>query len=859
MNRKTLYVLALIFFVMLWAVFSWPLGKHLFTGIPSSGTNLEKGNVIRMVPGDHLQLLYNFWLAKDMMSGDTPLFYNLYEFNTGSDEARLIPRPYYAPASILYALISHIGGDAFGWNMSGMLCVLIGFWGCWRLARRFVSDELTALALGVTALVIPYTWVSLLGGSPAGFGVVWVPVLFLGLDQAIRSKRAAGGVLAGVAILFASWTDSHVFFFSMLAIPCWCLLCFTLRESVDLRDGRNWRELIVALLPAVVLGAVAVVLFQLEHAHMLGGTTMADGRTDAEIGLFSPEWTNLFGFSHGKGGAQVYVGYVAAAVLGLGFILLLIRPPNMACPPWRVRLFMVMLFVGLVGVAVLALGLSGPLEGKAYVIARKLVSPFEKIRQPPKIFCLIPALLCVALPMCGAALVQWLSSPRLRHCAVVAIALLLIFTYKLPISATICLIDSGNEAYRVIADDATNRGLKPRAIAIPLWPGDSAWTSLNEHYASLYRIRMVNGYSPFVQSNYIDDVFFRFESLNKGALDAGQLTALREMGVEYLVLHENAFPEKVSPFPVAFTLKRFLNHPYLERMHQSGEIWSFRILDRPRRVTPVAEHWRTFGPSLMWDLSHNPHGGVVLLKEPSSWRGLVVQMNATNAWIETIHAPRAVSAPELHWLLRARGEGQVETTTRTRERRAETPQPVAVHTSRVDSVAWDWIAIPIDVDPANAELSARLVALSGHVDVDMLMLVAGTWDAPRAGQAVSVPAACFFHAGYSDLKNGCVVLRPDTEPDRTVFYGPRMPINVGPHSAELVISTTAPEMTLLGRADAYVGLEKVASIDILSGRPAHVAFHADHNLPFELRFTYSRNAQVCLHRVILSHLETPKR
>jgi hypothetical protein len=93
MNRKTLYVLALIFFVMLWAVFSWPLGKHLFTGIPSSGTNLEKGNVIRMVPGDHLQLLYNFWLAKDMMSGDTPLFYNLYEFNTGSDEARLIPRP----------------------------------------------------------------------------------------------------------------------------------------------------------------------------------------------------------------------------------------------------------------------------------------------------------------------------------------------------------------------------------------------------------------------------------------------------------------------------------------------------------------------------------------------------------------------------------------------------------------------------------------------------------------------------------------------------------------------------------------------------------------------------------------------
>ncbi|MFT5474453.1 MAG: hypothetical protein ACI856_002794, partial [Kiritimatiellia bacterium] len=361
------------------------------------------------------------------------------------------------------------------------------------------------------------------------------------------------------------------------------------------------------------------------------------------------------------------------------------------------------------------------------------------------------------------------------------------------------------------------------------------------------------------QSNYIDNVFFRFDSLNKGALDAGQLAALRDMGVEYLVLHENAFPEKISPFPVAFTLQRFLNHPYLEQMHQSDEIWSFRILDRPRRVIPVADHWSTFGPSRMWDLSHNPHGGVVLFEEPSSWRGHAVQMSGTNAWIETIHAPRTVFAPEQHWLLRARGEGQLQTTLRTREPRGDTPHAVAVHSSRVDSVAWDWISIPIDIDPANAEVSVRLATLSGQVDVDMLMLVAGTWDAPRPGQAVSLPAACFFHAGYSDLKNGCVVLRPDTEPDRTVFYGPRMPINVGPHSAELVVSTTAPEMTLLGHAEVYVGLEKVAAADILSGRPAHLAFHADQNLPFELRFTYSRNAQVCLHRVILSHLETPRR
>ncbi|MDA1044735.1 MAG: hypothetical protein O3C57_05870, partial [Verrucomicrobia bacterium] len=633
MTRKPIRSLALAYFVTLWVVFTWPLTKSMFTGIPSSATNVEKGNVIRMVPGDHLQLHYNFWLAKDMLSGGTPLFHNIYEFNTGSDEERFLPRPYYAPASLVYALVSRFGGAAFGWNISGLLCILVGFWASWRLARRFVDDDVTALLMGSVGQLLPFCWVSLLGGSPAGFGFVWVAVLFLGVDIAIRDRRAAGGLLAGWAILFASWTDSHVFFFLMLATPCWALLSFSLRDSIDLRGYVNWRELILALLPLVVIAAVAYALFSLEHAHMLGGTTMAGGRSDAEVRLFSPQGAGLFTFLHDKGAAQIYMGYGLAAVLGFGFVSLMLRPPKMSCPPGRVRLFVVALFLGIAAVALLSLGLSGPRFGKAFTLARELIPPYAMIRQPPKIFCLMPALLSVATSISVASLLTWIRPVRFRRAGLVVLAILVGFTLKQPVDATICLLDSGNEAYRAVTIDAARRGQVPHVLGIPLWPGDSAWSSLNEHYASLYRIRMINGYSPFVKSNYVKDVFYAFDSVNKGALDERQIARLLKMGVGYVVLHENAFPEKVSPYPVAFTLRSLLNSPYLEWLYQADEIWAFRLLDRPRTVTPSVTHWSVFGPSRLWDLSRNPHEGAAVKEDPSAWQGRLVQLSGTNAWI----------------------------------------------------------------------------------------------------------------------------------------------------------------------------------------------------------------------------------
>ena len=97
------------------------------------------------------------------------------------------------------------------------------------------------------------------------------------------------------------------------------------------------------------------------------------------------------------------------------------------------------------------------------------------------------------------------------------------------------------------------------------------------------------------------------------------------------------------------------------------------------------------------------------------------------------------------------------------------------------------------------------------------------------------------------------MLRPDREPDRAVFYGPRMPIDAGAYAVELHISSSAPPMTSLGHLEVFVGLDQVASGEVLSGQPATLVFDAKQNLPLELRFVYSREAQVCLHRAVISN------
>jgi len=56
-----------------------------------------------------------------------------------------------------------------------------------------------------------------MGGSPTGFGMMWLPLALLGVDAAVAERRMAGGWIAAVAMLFAKLRpDTHMFFFRRL-------------------------------------------------------------------------------------------------------------------------------------------------------------------------------------------------------------------------------------------------------------------------------------------------------------------------------------------------------------------------------------------------------------------------------------------------------------------------------------------------------------------------------------------------------------------------------------------------------------------------------------------------------------------
>ena len=156
--RRTIFY-TLLLSTLIWLAFSWPLAMHLTDAIPSSSRNIEKGQMRDMIPGDHLQLLYHFWLVGDMLSGETPPLYNLYEFNTGDDAARYYPSTYFFPFSLVYAGIAAVGGRALGWNLTGWLSLWLTLLVTWVLVRQFVRDDWIAGCGALVSILVPFRWV----------------------------------------------------------------------------------------------------------------------------------------------------------------------------------------------------------------------------------------------------------------------------------------------------------------------------------------------------------------------------------------------------------------------------------------------------------------------------------------------------------------------------------------------------------------------------------------------------------------------------------------------------------------------------------------------------------------------------
>lgn len=858
MNRLSSHIrewgLGLVLTLAVWTLFSWPLPGHIRDAIPSSAYNVEADHGRTMIPGDHLQFLYNFWLASDSLGQH--FLNDVYEFNTGEPMPLRIPTlTCYFPFPLLFTPLSALAGQAAGWNLTALISLWLTFVFTRKLLRRYTPHTLLATLGALIAIMLPYRWITLLDGSPTGLTMMWVPMILLALDIMVVDRKAWAGAVAGALIYASEWGDTHVYVFCLMLAPFWCLFSYWHNGSLlRLREKKEWQSLLKAASLLILFLGLSVGK-GLMLRHELSEETRGGGRSLHEVALRSPSIHGVVKFINPADNRKIYVGYALIALLALGAAAqLLARRRHPGTPSATPTRTFIIILAALSGLVILSLGTQNPAGPKAWGLLMKLVPPYGMIRQPDKIFCLMPTFLALAWVFALGSLIGRNASPRRQLTLGLLCLLPLVGDYQFRIRPTLCLLDNEQGAFKAIAEDARNAKRIPHMLSLPLWPGDSHFDSINEYYLSLYHIRMVNGYGGTVRQKYYQEIFMPFESMNLGSVSNAQLDELLRRGVHYLILHENLFPEKVSPFPAAQTLQQLLAHPRLEKLAQDRSVWAFKILPAPATKNFVLP-WPTVGAACRWEWEREMAGAKARLIPPSPDTlgngALLLDQAGDHAIAGATMAP--LDAP-LHGLMRVRGMGELQGSAIVDH------QAAASERIHVAADTWQWQTVPLPLRTQAAPLEYRIEWLSGSVAVDSFILAAGGWTPPAPGATLSLPAASFFHAGYTTPDLQGVAFSPERDPDAVVLYGPKLPLDPGHYRVSLRFTSDAAPGTVLGRMNVrWPDREDMPWTEVISGKSASLEFRQEDNKPFFIAFKFERKGDIVIQTIELTRSATPSR
>ena len=432
----------------------------------------------------------------------------------------------------------------------------------------------TRLALGaVVALGILILWQCAAGGLHAAGAAA----------GATAARRSLIACLPWLGTALATSRSGARAALVALALPV------VLHLAMLLRVWRSWR---VPVLPLALVGVgagVGIGYMLFLRQLILERSVVRAGRTLHDVLLFSPRPDDLLVRVPFNAAHAVYPGAAALALALLGVVALALRPPA----PRRRILF------GLAPLLVLGIALSlGPrlTALPLFEVGFRLVPGWNFIRQPAK-FQVLAGLALGVLAAAGVDALRARLRPGRWAAGALAVALALGIAAEYhpwrPIGVT-PLPTRGGE-YEAI------RATGPRALYVPLWPGDSAFSGLHLYTTTLTQVPMLNGYSAWIDRAYVTDVVRPLDAVNVGAVGEAEYAVLRRLGVRQVVLDRNAFPIDVNPFGPASTLANLRTSPYLELARAPGDdedaLWTFRVLDSPlvrpreRPVSPVGGLW----------------------------------------------------------------------------------------------------------------------------------------------------------------------------------------------------------------------------------------------------------------------------
>jgi hypothetical protein len=407
----------------------------------------------------------------------------------------------------------------------------------------------------------------------------------------------------------------------------------TLRAAATLAMRERGR--FAALLPAilgVVLGGSLLLHYKSGFIDPAG---QAAGRSVREIRLFAPHASDFLQRSSSVLSRQLYPGVAATA---LGAVAL-------GTPQGRVLWLVAVTF------GVLALGPNAPPWLPIYEVARRIVPFFGIIRQPAKLFAVTATAVALAAGLGMTTVARRVGGRGGVVLGVVALGAILVdFASLLPFGLSV--LPRTNRVYTEIAARAGGSNL----LELPLWPGDSAYSSIYQYWATQTRIPTVNGYSAMAPRDYVQRVTRPLDSMNLGELTEAQHELLDDLRVRFITLHRDSYPPQVSMYPYRFALALMRANPNLRAVAADGGVYLFELAGEAFQPWRPTVRWL---PNVFYEAENLKLGAGKPIEDPDASAGVAVEGEAANRPV--IYGPYRPLPPGSYEVrFRARGKGRVE-------------------------------------------------------------------------------------------------------------------------------------------------------------------------------------------------------
>jgi hypothetical protein len=238
--------------LLLAAVFTWPLALHPATAIPYTLYPQQGYDLYPLMPGDHLQTFYWFWVARDNILGGSPFHTNPFEFNGA--HGPMVGGYANFPFSLLYVALSPLGTVA-AYNVLLVLSFLASGGAGWLFARSLVGGRWVPLLAGLLFACFPLRIAALAGGQLFGFLVFFLPLTFFLVEKTIATGGWRWGLGAAGCLALMGSMEGHLAFFGTLFLGLYLPGRFLLsRPPATAGCGEGTRE------EAPWIGGVMVVL-----------------------------------------------------------------------------------------------------------------------------------------------------------------------------------------------------------------------------------------------------------------------------------------------------------------------------------------------------------------------------------------------------------------------------------------------------------------------------------------------------------------------------------------------------------------------------------------------------------------------